>query len=112
MAMDWEKKGSTDFSVHVTINTATLSHNFCNFIIGFHMIIATIYSVIIVVFLNDQKVTASKITARPLILKMDLPFVSNTQFSYGLVLMAQFLYLLITSCALSSLNALLMVLVS
>ncbi|XP_067206881.1 odorant receptor 13a-like isoform X2 [Linepithema humile] len=107
MAADWEQKNSTDFSV--TINTATLSHYFSNIIVGFHMLTATLYSIMIVFGANNHKMT--KVSERPFILKMDLPFDSDTQFSYGLVLIVQFSYLLITSCALSTLNALLIVLV-
>ncbi|XP_071643529.1 odorant receptor 4-like isoform X1 [Temnothorax longispinosus] len=107
MAMDWKKISSDDFSTRVTISKAILSHNFTNFVFGTYSIAITLYCASI--FMSNLE--ATDISTRPLILKMDFPFNSDTRFVYGLVLVIQFFCTVLYGSAAVMLNALLIVLV-
>ncbi|XP_026823983.1 odorant receptor 13a isoform X2 [Ooceraea biroi] len=108
MAIDWKKNSGIDFNM--IISNATLSHNFSNFVFSFHSIAVIVYSIsVLTVSTSDYEGT--DISMRPLILKMNFPFHSDTQLIYAIMLIAQFLYLLLCSIGVSTLNALLIVLI-
>lgn len=111
MAMDWKKSSGSDFSARVTISKAILSHNFANLVFGIFSITITLYSVSVFTF-DTNNLKEIDISTRPLILKMDFPFNSNTRFVYGLILAAQFFCTVLCGSAVVMLNTLLIVLVS
>jgi len=108
MAVDWKKNSGTDFNV--TLNNAILSHNFSTLVLSFHTIAVIVYTISVLVSTGDHEET--DISMRPLILKMSFPFRSDSPLIYGIMLVAQFLYLLFCSIGVSTLNTLLIALVS
>jgi len=111
MAIDWEKRSTTKFSMLVTACNAKLSQRFANMmLILYSMSIIFNSSKIFIKHADDGKV--SNISRRLLILEMDLPFDVNQRFVYELVIIAQFLFLLLCADATCLLNALLINLVS
>jgi len=108
MAVDWKENSGTDFNI--TLNNATLSHNFSTLVLSFHTIAVIMYSISIFISAGDHEET--DISVRPLILKMNFPFRSDSPLIYGIIIVAQFLYLLFCSIGVGTLNALLIILVS
>lgn len=109
MATDWKDNDCVDLDT--TLNNATLSHNFSNFVFGSHLIAAVLYS-LSVLTVSTKNYEGVDISMRPLILKMTIPFRSDTQLMYGITLVIQFFYLVICTMGVSMLNVLLIVLVS
>jgi len=111
MAIDWEKRSSTKFSMLATAYNAKLSQRFANMtLILYSMSIIFNSSKIFIKHADDGKV--SNVSRRLLILEMDLPFDVNQRFVYELVIIVQFVYLLLSADANCLLNALLINLVS
>jgi len=111
MAIDWEKRSSTKFSMLATACNAKLSQRFANMtLILYSMTIIFNSSKIFIKHADNGKV--SNISRRLLIIEMDLPFDANQRFVYELVIIVQFLYLLLCADANCLLNALLINLVS
>ncbi|EZA57542.1 ObirOr5-V13 [Ooceraea biroi] len=104
MAIDWDKCFRAEFDTFTTINHAKLSQRFSNTIVALFSIAAILYSTNIVRMGTDKTTNAS--IRQPLILEMDLPF-GDGRFVYELVIIAQFLHLVICSCCIASVNALL-----
>ncbi|XP_018364803.1 PREDICTED: odorant receptor 13a-like [Trachymyrmex cornetzi] len=110
MAMDWKKNSGADFSTRVRTNKAVLSQNFAKTVFGIFSIAITLYTASVFTF-DTSNLEETDLSMRPLILKMDFPFNSNTQFVYGLVLVTQFFCTVLCGCTVVTLNVLLVVLV-
>jgi len=84
MAMDWKKNSAADFSTRVRTNKAILSQNFAKTVFGIFSIAITLYIASVFTF-DMSNLEETDLSMRPLILKIDFPFNSNTQFVYGLL---------------------------
>ncbi|XP_018401482.1 PREDICTED: uncharacterized protein LOC108778728 [Cyphomyrmex costatus] len=111
MAIDWEKRSSTKFSMFATSYNAKLSERFANVTVILYSTAVILYSTKILVKHVDDGNTSNAST-RLLILEMDLPFDANKRFVYELVIIVQFLHLVLCADAIGLLNALLINLVS
>lgn len=111
MATDWKKNSDAEFSTHVAISKAILSHNFTNFIFGIFAIAITLYSASIFPF-DTSNLEETDVSIRPLILKMDFPFNTDTRFVYALILIGQIFCLVVCGYAAVMINVLLIILVS
>lgn len=112
MATDWENNLNAEFNtIAVVTNNAKLSHRFANFTVVLFSTAVILYSSNI--FYTGTDTTANASSTPSLILKTHLPFhYDRRRFVYGLVIIIQFLHLLLCSCAIGLLNALLVHLVS
>lgn len=111
MAIDWEKRSSTKFSMFATTYNAKLSQRFANMTVILYSIAVIFFSSnIFLKQADDDK--SSNVSTRLLIIQMDLPFDANRRFVYESVIIIQFLHLVLSSDAIGLLNALLINLVS
>lgn len=110
MAVDWKKCSSTEFSMLTMKCKAKLSQQLANLTMVLYSIAVILYSSDVLVRLNVSR--TSNITVRPLILKMEIPFDSNKRFIYESVVIISFFHLFMCSCAIGSINVLLINLVS
>lgn len=111
IAADWKECANDPFGMHMTTSKATMSYRVSNAIIGFHMVAVMTYS--FSVFLSDVENGDFNVSiARAFIIKMELPFDSNSSPVYELVMVVQFFQLMSNACAIDVLNALILTLVS
>ncbi|KAL0134037.1 hypothetical protein PUN28_001137 [Cardiocondyla obscurior] len=102
-AEDWDEFDSTGAALRETARKAKLSSRICNGLIIFHTISATVY--VTSILLADADVT-DRTTELPLMMRMEYPFVIDTQRKYRLVLATQFIAVIICSWAAALFNAL------
>ncbi|XP_077261523.1 uncharacterized protein LOC143897075 isoform X2 [Temnothorax americanus] len=106
MAIDWENRSNTKFSMSATTYNAKLSQRFANMTVILYLISIIFFSSDIFVKRVDNEI-ASNISTPILILEMDLPFDVNRRFVYESVIIVQFLHLILCAEAIGLLNALL-----
>ncbi|XP_071568906.1 odorant receptor 67a-like [Temnothorax nylanderi] len=106
MAIDWENRSNTKFSMSATTYNAKLSQRFANMTVMLYLISIIFFSSDIFVKRADNEI-ASNISTPILILEMDLPFDVNRRFVYESVIIVQFLHLILCAEAIGLLNALL-----
>ncbi|XP_071643359.1 odorant receptor 67a-like [Temnothorax longispinosus] len=106
MAIDWENRSNTKFSMSATTYNAKLSQRFANMTVILYLISIIFFSSDIFVKRADNEIT-SNISTPILILEMDLPFDVNRRFVYESVIIVQFLHLILCAEAIGLLNALL-----
>ncbi|XP_011148047.1 odorant receptor 4-like isoform X2 [Harpegnathos saltator] len=112
IASDWKECANYPFGMHVTTSTATMSYRVSNAIIGLHMVAVLTYSFgVLLSDVENAGFNASTVPARPLIIKMELPFDSNSSPVYELVMVVQFFQLMSNACAIDVLNALILTLI-
>lgn len=109
MTEDWNDCVDNDISMRETSKKAKLSDRLVNAIIILHT--ATIFAYCMGIFLIDVDVT-DQTTELPFMGKLELPFRINTQRSYRLMLIAQFLHLILCGWVAGITNVLLLTLVS
>ncbi|XP_014480041.1 PREDICTED: odorant receptor 4-like [Dinoponera quadriceps] len=110
MAVDWEKCSSTEFNMFTMKCKAKLSQRLANLTMAFYSTAVIFYSSDVLVNRLDVSRT-SNTTARPLILKMEIPFDSNKRFVYESLIIMQFLQLWSCSCTIGTINILLIILI-
>jgi len=107
MSEDWNDR--SDIALHETSRNAKLSSRICNGLIILHTIAAFTY--VIGILLVDVDVTDQTVDLF-LMMKMEYPFVIDTQREYRLVLITQFVYVMVCSWGAGLFNALLLTLVT
>ncbi|CAL1674353.1 unnamed protein product [Lasius platythorax] len=107
MTEDWNDCVDNDISMRETSKKAKLSDRLVNAIIILHT--ATIFAYCMGIFLIDVDVT-DQTTELPFMGKLELPFRINTQRSYRLMLIAQFLHLILCGWVAGITNVLLLTL--
>lgn len=113
IATDWKECANDPFGMHMTTSIATVSYRVANAIIGFHMVAVVTYSFgVLLSDVENGDFNVSVVPARALIIKMELPFDSNSSPVYELVMVVQFFQLMSNACAIDVLNALVLTLVS
>ncbi|XP_011694591.1 PREDICTED: odorant receptor 4-like [Wasmannia auropunctata] len=103
MAEDWNDCGSSDVALRETARKTKLSSRICNGLIILHTIAAFAY--VIGILLADADVT-DRTAELPLMMKMEYPFVIDTQRKYSLVLATQFVFVMVCSWGAGLFNAL------
>ncbi|XP_032669891.1 odorant receptor 67c-like [Odontomachus brunneus] len=106
MAVDWEKCSSTEHSMFTMACKAKLSQRLANLTITLYSAAVILHSSDVLVYRLDVSRT-SNVTARPFILKMNVPFDSNKRFVYESVVITQFVHLYLCSCTIGVINILL-----
>jgi len=108
-AEDWNDCGNSCIALRETASKAKLSSRICNGLIILHTIGALLY--VIGILLADVDVT-DRTTELPLMMKMEYPFVIDTQLKYSLILATQFVYAMVCSWGAGLFNALFLTLVT
>lgn len=108
MAEDWNCDNNS-IAMRETARKAKLSSRICNGLIILHTIAAFAY--VIGILLADADVT-DRTAELPLMMKMEYPFVIDTQRKYGLVLATQFVFVMVCSWGAGLFNALFLTLVT
>ncbi|XP_018401504.1 PREDICTED: odorant receptor 4-like [Cyphomyrmex costatus] len=103
MAEDWNDCDNGGVALRETAGKAKLSSRICNGLIILHTIAAFAY--VIGILLADADVT-DRTAELPLMMKMEYPFVIDTQRKYSLVLAAQFVFVMVCSWGAGLFNAL------
>ncbi|XP_018301318.1 odorant receptor 67b-like [Mycetomoellerius zeteki] len=103
MAEDWNDCNNDGVAVRETAGKTKLSSRICNGLIILHTIAAFAY--VIGILLADADVT-DRTAELPLMMKMEYPFIIDTQRKYSLVLVTQFLFVMVCSWGAGLFNAL------
>ncbi|XP_025163810.1 odorant receptor 4-like isoform X2 [Harpegnathos saltator] len=110
MAVDWEKCANTEFSMFAMTSKAKVSHWLANWTITLYSIAVVLYSSDVLLYrLNISRISNS--SARPFILKMEIPFDSDKRFVYESIIITQFFHLVSCSCTFAAINVLLIILI-
>lgn len=110
MAEDWSDCANSDINMREITRKARMSDRITNAIVTLHTLTIVAYSMGII--LADVDVTDST-KELLLINKLEIPFINiNTQSTYRIVLIIEFLLLLLSSWAAGITNSLLLTLVS
>ncbi|XP_014480076.1 PREDICTED: odorant receptor 4-like [Dinoponera quadriceps] len=108
VAKDWDDSANSEFSVRETMSRAKLSDRITNAIITLHTLSAIAYSsraVLASTDINDS-------TSEPLYVhKVEIPFNVDKQRTYGTILTAQLVYVVMGSWAAGAVNSLLLTLI-
>ncbi|XP_011865007.1 PREDICTED: odorant receptor 4-like [Vollenhovia emeryi] len=107
MAEDWNDCDNTGVALRETASKAKLSSRICNGLIILHTFAGLAYA--IGILLADADVT-DRTAELPLMMKMEYPFVIDTQRKYSLVLATQFIFVMACSWGTGLFNALLLTL--
>lgn len=111
MSEDWQDYTSNSYNSRVMTNMANLASRASRWIIGMQVVAVFFYSGgVFATNANDPE--RSKPYARELILKMELPFNISTNFIYTTVQTIQFYHLFLVACGITTINSLLVTLVS
>ncbi|XP_072750604.1 odorant receptor 4-like [Anoplolepis gracilipes] len=108
MAEDWSDCAKSDIEMHEAVNKAKMSNRIANSIITLHTVVPLVYG--IGVILANVDVTDRSIKP-PHIYKAEVPFTINTQSTYKVVLIVEWIHLIMSSWGLGILNALLLILI-
>jgi len=109
MAQDWNDCDNDGIALRETADKTKLSSRICNGLIILHTIAA--FSYVIGILLTDADVT-DRTVELPLMMKMEYPFVIDTQRKYNLVLVTQFVFVMVCSWGAGLFNALFLTLVT
>ncbi|XP_018348678.1 PREDICTED: odorant receptor 4-like [Trachymyrmex septentrionalis] len=103
MAEDWNDCNNDGVALRETEDKTKLSSRICNGLIILHTIAA--FSYVIGILLTDADVT-DRTVELPLMMKMEYPFVIDTQRKYSLILVTQFVFVMVCSWGAGLFNAL------
>lgn len=108
MAEDWNDCTNSDISIRETTRKAKISDRITNTIITLHTMTVVIYCIGIILADADVTDTTKEI---PFLNKLEIPFDINTQFTYRIVLIVEFLHMILCGWAAGITNSLLLTLV-
>jgi len=111
MSADWQDYTSNSYSSRVMTNMANLASRASKWIIGMQVVAVFLYSGGVLAT-NANNPESFEPYARELILKMELPFNISTNFIYTTVQTIQFYHLFLVACGITTINSLLVTLVS
>lgn len=109
MAEDWNDCAKNDIEMNKAIIKAKISNRIANAIITLHTVVPLLYGMGVI--LANVDVTDRTIEL-PHIYKVQVPFSINTQYTYKIMLIVEWIHLIMCSWGLGILNALLLTLVS
>ncbi|XP_018047580.1 PREDICTED: odorant receptor 4-like [Atta colombica] len=108
MAQDWNDCDDDDIALRETADKTKLSSRICNGLIILHTIATFAY--VIGILLTNADVT-DRTVELPLIMKMEYPFVIDTQRKYRLTLVTQFVFVMVYTWGAGLFNALFLTLI-
>jgi len=109
MTEDWNDCASSDISMREISRKAKISDRITNVIITLHTVTVVAYCMGIILADVDVTDTTKEL---PLINKLEIPFDINTQSTYRIVLIIEFLLMIFCGWAAGITNSLLLTLVS
>lgn len=109
MAEDWSDCANSDINMRETARKAKMSDRITNAIVTLHTM--TIVAYCIGIILADADVTDTT-KELPLINKLEIPLDINTQSTYRIILITEFLLMILCGWAAGITNSLLLTLVS
>jgi len=109
MAQDWNDCDDDGIALRETADKTKLSSRICNGLIILHTIATFAY--VIGILLTNADVT-DRTVELPLIMKMEYPFVIDTQRKYRLILVTQFVFVMVYTWGAGLFNALFLTLVT